>query len=260
MLVVEARLPPEAGALVAKAIEAATQELWQEEQASPSTPRATVLQRRADALARVAERAGAAAPGPQAERYQVVVHVDAAVLADPAADGACHVEHGPALAPEAVRRLTCDGTVVSHGRRRRVVTGALRRALVARDQGCTFPGCTNTIVQAHHLEHWANGGETSLDNATCVCASCHRRVHEGGYRAQARPGGGIRWLRPDGAELLAAPPTRFSGNVPQRPPIPAPSGDPLDYDFALGALLPREPSGAGGAQRSGPHREHALPA
>jgi hypothetical protein len=56
--------------------------------------------------------------------------------------------------------------------------GAAPRALVAR-RGCAFPGCTHTrFVDAHHVRHWTNGGETSLANLLLLCSAHHTLVHE----------------------------------------------------------------------------------
>ena len=74
------------------------------------------------------------------------------------------------------------GRPLSVGRKTRSVPPALRRALASRDRGCRFPGCTNhRTVDAHHIQHWANGGATSLDNLVQLCRHHHRLLHEGGY-------------------------------------------------------------------------------
>ena len=108
---------------------------------------------------------------PTADRYQVVVHVSA----------------------ETSRRLQCDcsrimvieaedGEPFSIGRKSRTIQASIRRALRFRDRSCRFPGCTHTrCVDGHHIRHWANGGETSLDNFVQLCRFHHRLVHEGGY-------------------------------------------------------------------------------
>jgi predicted restriction endonuclease len=62
----------------------------------------------------------------------------------------------------------------------------LRRALLARDRHCRFPGCTHERwLAAHHVVHWADGGETSLDNTLLLCSSHHRLLHEGQFRIKA---------------------------------------------------------------------------
>jgi hypothetical protein len=149
--------------------------------------------RRADALTLMAEcflKHGAAAKQSSADRFQVVVHVDAATLKDHA-DGRCELEHGPALSVETVRRISCDSTLVrldenEHGevldvgRKTRSIPPALRRALNSRDSGCRFPGCTfHRFVDAHHVNHWADGGWRFLNQAGYP--------YKGAYRQDAPP-------------------------------------------------------------------------
>src|SRR5690606_16588442 len=145
----------------------------------------TPEQRRADALGLLAERAlaagfggaGDADPAPvsgsRAERYQVLLHVDHATLAGGGEPGRSELEDGTRVSAETARRLSCDaglvevrtdreGRVLEVGRRTRTVPPALRRALEVRDRGCRFPGCGLRFTDAHHIVHWAAGGETSL--------------------------------------------------------------------------------------------------
>jgi len=138
-----------------------------------------------------------------ADHYQVVVHIDEAALSG--------AESGSSQLPiESVRRVCCDGSVVplvennkgeplNVGRKVRTVTTAIRRALWARDKGCGFPGCSNTrFVDAHHIRHWADGGETSVENMVLLCSSHHKLVHEGGYSVQRDQTGELFFRRPDG--------------------------------------------------------------
>jgi hypothetical protein len=219
-LVLKARLPALAGALVIQALKAALDRI-------PATEiSADVVQehlipygsRRADALAAIAESylAGAgsspASSSPAsstADRYQVVVHVDAETLREQK-DGRCELEQGPSVPIETARRLACDGSLLSileneHGepldvgRKTRSIPPAIRRALRSRDTGCRFPGCTHAqYVDAHHIEHWADGGETKLSNLVTLCRLHHRLVHEGQIRIETPPEGGWRFVRPDG--------------------------------------------------------------
>jgi len=66
---------------------------------------------------------------------------------------------------------------------RRAVSGPTRRALVIRDKECRFDGCRRPApwCDAHHIIHWADGGETTLDNLVLLCRSHHRMVHEGRF-------------------------------------------------------------------------------
>jgi hypothetical protein len=167
--------------------------------------------RRADALALVAEsfvsRGAIEAAG--GDRHQIVVHVAAEALREQSA-GCCEFEHGPSMAAETARRLACDASVVklienddgeplNLGRKTRTISAPLRRALSARDKGCRFPGCSNArYIDAHHIVHWANGGETKPGNLVSLCRFHHRTVHEGGFRIEALDDGALRFLNPDG--------------------------------------------------------------
>jgi Domain of unknown function (DUF222)/HNH endonuclease len=169
----------------------------------------------------------------------VVVHVDETALAD--AEGGCELAEGPALAAETARRLACDASVVelkerggeplSVGRKTRSIPPALRRALRRRDRGCRFPGCENhRFVDAHHIEHWARGGETSMDNLVLLCRRHHRLVHEGGYLVERLAAGKLRFRYPWGEPLPDAPrppPGRLDGLFERngRPPVGADSYD-----------------------------------
>jgi Domain of unknown function (DUF222)/HNH endonuclease len=141
------------------------------------------------ALARDAAHVGRRAGDPP--RREVVVHVDAGVLADDAAAGDAYIEGGPALSGADVRRMLCEATVLtmleksreplSVGRRHRRATRAQRRALLRRDGGCARPGCPEIRperLHAHHIRHWLFGGPTDLDNLVLLCDSDHGLVHE----------------------------------------------------------------------------------
>ena len=109
-----------------------------------------------------------------------------------------------------MRRLACDasllrvlenpqGEPLDVGRKTRSIPPNIRRALNSRDGGCRFPGCTHQrYVDAHHIEHWADGGETKLANLVTLCRLHHRLVHEGEIMIEITPTGGWRFLHPDG--------------------------------------------------------------
>jgi hypothetical protein len=131
--------------------------------------------------------------GTRAERYQVVLHVDSDTLDPEGEPGRSELEDGTRVSAETSRRLSCDtglvridhapdGSILDVGRRTRTISPALRRALEARDRGCRFPGCGLRFADAHHVRHWADGGETSLGNTLLLCHHHHRLVHEGGWR------------------------------------------------------------------------------
>ena len=326
MLVLRARLTPEVGAVVLRALEAALEQVPATGEDDQDTG---IAQRRADALGLVAESALAAGldPGTAGDRFQVTVHVDASGLAspevaiapqrvsaetapgaepasepeEPEADAADQAVIEPAgdlhraeatcgcdrAAPvsdpasgqavieqagglhvgrEAARTVACDaglvvlrhgadGGVLDVGRRTRTIPTALRRALESRDRNqCQFPGCTSRHCDAHHVVHWADGGETKLSNLALVCRFHHRALHEEGFQVVADGAGKFQFLRPDGAPLPAvAPAPRWEGaGEPLAPTVarlaaagvsigphtatPDWHGEPLDVTAALDVL------------------------
>ncbi|MFO0748461.1 MAG: HNH endonuclease signature motif containing protein [Myxococcota bacterium] len=114
----------------------------------------------------------------------------------------------------------------------------MRRALHVRDGHCRFPGCSNRRwLDAHHIEHWADGGATSRENLLLLCTAHHRLVHEGGFRVE-RAAGDLVFLRPDGTALIAPRASADPLALDARPPRPPSSGAP-NYHWAIGALVPR---------------------
>ena len=106
-----------------------------------------------------------------------------------------HLDDGTRVSAETSRRISCDcgttrvqygedGAILNVGRKTRSIPPALRRALEVRDRGCRFPGCGYRFADAHHVKHWADGGETSLDNTLLLCRYHHRLVHEGGWTVE----------------------------------------------------------------------------
>ena len=274
-VVVRGRLAPEVGALLLRALEAARETLYQRARvtgvpapADPAMERPTRAQQQADALALLAETAlhHELDPGAPGERYQVVVHVDAVVLADPAQPGQAVMEEGSHVPAETSRRLACDasrvvmrhdedGRVMEVGARTRTIPPALRRALHHRDRSCRFPGCGVRVGQGHHVRHWAQGGPTTLTNLVLLCRRHHRAVHEEGYQVARGPDGTLEFRRPDGRPLPEMPPR---GAVPSNPiealrkchesqglhlhartSCPGWLGERLDVDWAIGVLHPR---------------------
>ena len=201
---IRGRLAPEVGALLMQALAAAREALYQQQ---------------ADALALLAESAlhHGIDPGAPGERYQVVVHVDAAVLADPDQAGQSVLEDGLRVPAGTSQRLACDasrvvmrhdaaGRLLEVGARTRTIPPALRRALHHRDRGCRFPGCGLRFGQGHHIRHWAHGGPTTLSNLALLCRRHHRAVHEEGYQVDRQPDGELGFRRPDGRPLPEVPP------------------------------------------------------
>jgi hypothetical protein len=206
--------------------------------------------RRADALALVAESALQAGldPGTRGDRYQVVIHVDEPVLRDvgpgqPPMPGMSMLEDGIDVSAETSRRHTCDcatvemthdadGNTLDVGRRTRTISPAMRRALRYRDQSCRFPGCGVTVCEGHHVKHWADGGETKLDNLMLLCRRHHRAVHEEGHRVELQPDGEAIFYDETGHEIPNVPPTPEldSDAAWQLLEYAEPDGVPIDHE------------------------------
>jgi hypothetical protein len=276
MVTVRGRLEPEVGALLVQALAAARERLYQgtrvgfvgETPGDPSGDPPTPAQQRADALVLVAETAlhQGLEPGPPGERYQVVVHIDASALVDPANPGNSALEGGMHVSAETSRRLACDATrvvmqhdaegrVVEVGARTRTIPPALRRVFQHRDGGCRFPGCRVRVGQGHHVQHWANGGPTTLSNLILLCRRHHRAVHEDGYRVVRGPDDVLRFRRPDGRDLPDTPPPAAVPDDPvhtlrqhheaqglqltARTACPSWLGERLDVGWAVDVLHPQ---------------------
>jgi hypothetical protein len=256
-LVLKARLPAEVGALVLKAMEGAVPETPPD-----SIDRPSWSHKRADALAVIFESflAHGAEAMSGGERHQVVVHVSAETLQ---AGGGhhCGIEDGPAVAAETARRLACDASLVAFvedakgeplnvGRKTRSIPPALQRALSARDKGCRFPGCTHKkYTDAHHIKHWAKGGETKMSNLVTLCRFHHRQVHEGQVVVQVLDDGAIRFVQADGESFEAE--SRMGGDwrelqvvhdragilIDERTAATKWDGGRMDYGIAIDALM-----------------------
>ena len=228
------RLSPEVGALLLKALEAAEDKLYREQRAAGTEHETTAAQRRADALGlwleeRLQPRVqlvvhsfeGTASPAeaaPEAssltaEATRVSAETFSGVMQAPS----LVTEDGSRVSAETSSRLCCDaevvpvargadGSVLDVGRRRRTVDWRLRKALDARDGGCRFPGCGSRVrTHAHHITHWAHGGETAMDNLVLLCPFHHRAVHEGGWRVEMDERGVPNFFNPLGVRMPVAP-------------------------------------------------------
>lgn len=230
MWIINAKLPAEEGGLIAKALKElgdrlADSTIESEKSVSAETfsldkqeEKLTFPQRRADALIAIAEHY-LANPDLEslkgAERCQLIMHVRA---------GAGHKTGTPIdtdlgvsldgrwLIPNAAKRMACDagllvvaedevGNVLNIGRRSRIIPPAMSRALEIRDGGCQFPGCCeHNYVEGHHIKHWADGGDTKLDNLVTLCRYHHRELHKGSF---------YLCLKPEAVQSADSKPERF---------------------------------------------------
>ncbi|HEY0000716.1 MAG TPA: DUF222 domain-containing protein [Actinoplanes sp.] len=177
-------------------------------------------QKRADALVEVCKLASRTGDLPDhgGEPPQVAVTIRHEALVRRL--GAAVLDNGERLSAAAARRMACDarilpivlggaGQVLDAGRSRRLASGPLRRALVTRDRGCTFPACDRPSrwCDAHHLRQWANGGPTDLDNLTLLCRHHHRILHDpaAGWRVRLGSDGIPEFIPPPWIDILQRP-------------------------------------------------------
>lgn len=169
----------------------------------------TAGQRRADALVEVCRLALSTTELPVngGDRPQLTLTIDFERLR--AQIGAGLLDTGERLTPAQVRRLACDaqllpavlgdaGQVLDLGQSRRLITGAVRRALVLRDGGCAFPACDRPSrwCDGHHIRSWIDGGPTSLANSVLLCGFHHRLIHHSDWTIRLAPDGRPEFLPP----------------------------------------------------------------
>jgi hypothetical protein len=136
-----------------------------------------------------------------------------------------------------------EGQPLNVGRKTRTISAPLRRALKARDKGCRFPGCANSrFIDAHHIQHWANGGETKPSNLVSLCRFHHHAVHEGGISVVILDDGALRFVKRNGDAVDSVLPgcTQPLGDWRQLPAgteVWRYRGDRMDYGMAVDGLL-----------------------
>jgi hypothetical protein len=186
----------------------------------PAGDRRTRAQQLADALVQAADVALASGrlPTLRTVKPHVIVTIPLADLVDPAScPGAARTGFGAEISAARARLLACDGNVtrivigpegqpLDHGRTKRVTPPGLRRAVEQRDWHCVFAGChaPSYWCDVHHLVHWADDGETSLENSALLCERHHTKVHHG-FTVVRDPAGRWHTYRPDDTEILIHP-------------------------------------------------------
>jgi hypothetical protein len=135
---------------------------------------------------------------------------------------------------------------VTQGQRRADALGMLAEAALSADldrgsAGDRYQGCTSHRCDAHQIEHWLDGGETSLDKLVLLCRRHHRSVHEGLVDVRVRANGSLVFIRPDGQVLEPAPYpplplTRFEPLPQPVGSLPTWDGTPLDVVYAIDVL------------------------
>lgn len=206
-----------------------------------------------------------AATADNPDTYQVVIHAGAQAITgqDGAADTLpvshpahpmrCHIQDGLAISLSTLALISCNatistmihdmaGAIVDVGRRTRKPPPALRRAIRERDgYRCQFPGCRSRRTDAHHIVHWANGGETKLGNLISLCKRHHALVHDKGYFITSASSG-FAFYNPRGTPLPACPTLRAGPGdittthdavITPATIVPPNSGGRLDLNLAI---------------------------
>ena len=200
------------------------------------------------------------------EKYQLFVHVNANPVNSQhrinTADSACIDQGHRFLSLEVARRLACDasltrvleddaGNVLDIGRRSRIIPRAMAHALRIRDGGCRYPGCCQrTRVDAHHIKHWAEGGETSMENLVRLCRFHHGLLHKGEYRLHREMTGELVFTNRRNERIVQSFCPQFPG-IPEAEDCLDPDidaniakskwlGDSLDIQYALLCMYQRE--------------------
>jgi len=114
------------------------------------------------------------------------------------------------------------GGVLSYGLRRRVASIGQRRALAARDRGCSFPTCDRPPdwCESHHVTPWVDGGPTDLDNLTLLCGFHHREHQKRGWAVRMRDGLPV-WIPPRWIDRTQTPRRNTTHHVAIDFPPPA---------------------------------------
>jgi len=256
-----AQLDPLTGAKVQAALIAKSDQLFRSEDPKD---RPTPPQRFADALAElVCTSDGAGAP----PGVELLVLADYDQVHDAITNA--RLADGTRLTEAETLAIACDAKILpgifnKHtgnpllGRSQRKVSPRHRKRLVARDGGCIGCGASEKICEVHHLDHWAHGGETTLENTCLLCWRCHHiRVHLHGEEITRRPGGRLTLGPPTDAsdtEPSSLPPRTTTTEPTPTKPLRGPGRTPTpDSPPGRANNLPyRPPSPAGAETRSRP--------
>jgi hypothetical protein len=171
---------------------------------------------------------------------RVIVTLDLPTLEGRLESGWGLLPTGARVSPATARRLACDAEVIpvvlgsasdmvsrsvlDMGKPTRLFSEKVRRLAVLRDgDRCVFPACQNSRQECHHIKHWADGGQSDLDNAAWLCAFHHWLLHERGWTLRREVDGGYTFTSPAGKQCTSSnAPTSFWDDPPDggQPAIP----------------------------------------
>jgi hypothetical protein len=164
-------------------------------------------QRRHDALLDAGRRLLRAGTLPAAGGAPATVLITLTLEQLEARTGLATTAHGGVISVPQALRIAAEadivpvvlgdaGGVLGYGLTRRTASPGQRRALAARDSGCSFPGCDRPPdwCETHHITPWVDGGCTDLENLTLVCGFHHREHRKRGWTCQMTDG--VPYRRP----------------------------------------------------------------
>ena len=250
----------------------------------PSAHQDTYGHTRADALVTMAEQFLATSDQNAqftglkgSERCQIMLHVDINTLRQHGDKAYCGQDHCDLddkhwISAKTAKRLSCDaslvtvleddrGKVLNIGRRARTVPASIKRALSLRDKTCRVPGCCHSRnLDGHHIRHWVDGGETSLENLVHLCRLHHSQLHRGLFSIHVETADALNephmvFSTPSGQEIETSFFPQFSAQSVKAagadlrdaaPEVNAKTcvtrwrGEKCDYGMAIDALLQRD--------------------
>jgi hypothetical protein len=83
-----------------------------------------------------------------------------------------------------------QGRIIELGTPNRGFNGQQRRAITARDGSCIIPGCHTPAAwcELHHVDEYARGGPTHVDNGVPLCWWHHRTIDTSGWQIRMNDG------------------------------------------------------------------------
>lgn len=169
----------------------------------------------------------------EAHRATLMVHTPEATLHEGSDEPGAYLDSGETgipIANDTARRLACDairqtvledsaGVPIKLGRRTRTVPRYLFRLLKHRDRHCRAPGCNRTLgLHAHHIVHWADGGNTDPDNLILLCSRHHHLLHEEHWQISGHPSQPetVQFRRPECRPMTPYEPPPLDAHVRDR--------------------------------------------
>jgi hypothetical protein len=123
--------------------------------------------------------------------------------------GLAETSDGTMLTADQLLRIADEAeiwpTIIDHnnvplalGRSQRLASRGQTMALITRDAGCSFPGCTHppSWSDRHHILDWILGGRTDLDNLTLLCRYHHTHFLQKGWTCRMNAEGLPEWIPP----------------------------------------------------------------